>query len=87
MSLVLLAQDAFSNVQISRTKYLVALYNSGQPVWFLKLGWYVVKAVRTSSISCSSVKTEGYFSLMNFSVEYMALAQLLPPVVWLPNQV
>jgi hypothetical protein len=33
-----------------------------------------IKAVSIVSVRCSSVKTERYFDLMNFSVEHMALA-------------
>jgi hypothetical protein len=31
--------------------------------------FYLIKAVRTSSVRCSSVKPELYFGLINFSVE------------------
>jgi hypothetical protein len=34
----------------------------------------VVKTVHTSSVRCSSAKTERNFDLVNFSVEYMVLA-------------
>jgi uncharacterized protein YjfI (DUF2170 family) len=32
--------------------------------------FYLIKAVPISSVSCSSVKTDRYFDVMNFSVEY-----------------
>jgi hypothetical protein len=45
---------------------------------FLQLGWQVVKAVRTSPLTRSSVKTERCIDSVNFSVKYMALADRYP---------
>lgn len=41
--------------------------------------FYLIKAVRRSSVKCSSVKTEPYFDLTNCSVEYEIRKECVVP--------